>query len=80
MQKIQMHGGLEKLKTGCWIGGHEEEKAERYLEPNQVNLNLHTVFKNGEWASEMAHWVKLPAASPDDWTSIPRPHMLEGEN
>jgi hypothetical protein len=32
------------------------------------------------WASEMAQWVRVIAAKPDDLSSIPEPHVLERKN
>lgn len=28
---------------------------------------------------ELAQWVKVPAARPDDLSSVPRTHMVDGE-
>lgn len=31
-------------------------------------------------ADELAQWVKAPAARPDNLSSVPRAHMVAGEN
>lgn len=36
-------------------------------------------FKNQPRADEMAQWVKLFLAKPDDLSSVPSAHMEEGE-
>lgn len=32
------------------------------------------------WTGEMAQWIKTLAAKPDNYNSIPGPHMVEREN
>lgn len=32
------------------------------------------------WAKEMAHWLKVHTAKPDNLSSMPRTHMVDGEN
>lgn len=34
----------------------------------------------GQWAAEMAQWVKALDAKRGDVSLSPRPHMMEGEN
>jgi hypothetical protein len=37
-------------------------------------------LKTMSWAGEMAQWIKIPAAKPDDQSSISETCTVEGEN
>lgn len=36
-------------------------------------------MKEGSWAGEVAQWIGVLAAKPDDLRLIPKTHMVEGE-
>ena len=49
--------------------------------PEKVFLKQMGQYKNGlNWASEMAQWIKVFVAKPENLSLIPEFHSMEGEN
>lgn len=49
------------------------------LMPMVSSVILSLYLGKSSWASETAQWVKEFAAKPDNLSSIPRTHVVEGE-
>lgn len=47
-------------------------------EATDIQMTIH--FKNGSWVGKMTQWVKMIAENPENWSLIPRTHVVEGEN
>lgn len=45
-----------------------------------LKLLLEQVTEHGKGAREVAQWVEVPAAKPDDLSSVPTTHRVKREN